>query len=388
MPPCNWSRNRLACDGIRLDQNPTGQPAPPLRAAALAKEYPTPDGPLLVFSGVDLEVRRGERVALTGESGAGKSTLLHLLGLLDTPSAGSVYILGEPASSLPEPRLAELRNRCIGFIWQRNTLLMEFTALENVMMPLLIRGAKKAHAAERAMELLDEVSLAARARHLAGELSGGEQQRVALARALAGNPSILLADEPTGSLDERTAAQVIELMERDPRPPPAGHALCDPQPGLRPPRTPRAPPRGRPPPPALNRRPSSHRPRAHTARPPPGSSRARARASLRRCPAIFGSSPLRLRRGFPRPQPRILPSVLAEGEMGTVTIFCAVSGAAYGGRAAAAASGHPRGPISLPAAAPGGPRLPPARKLRRPRYDIGVGVPAAPSVPAAWGHDV
>jgi lipoprotein-releasing system ATP-binding protein len=186
----------------------------PLRAEALAKEYPTPNGPLLVFSGVDIEVHRGERVALTGESGAGKSTLLHLLGLLDAPSSGSVYIHGELASSLPEPRLAELRNRSIGFVWQMNTLLMEFTALENAMMPLLIRGAKKAHAADRAMALLDEVGLAARARHLAGELSGGEQQRVALARALAGDPSILLADEPTGNLDERTAAQVIELIER------------------------------------------------------------------------------------------------------------------------------------------------------------------------------
>lgn len=188
--------------------------APPLRAVELARQFSTPDGPLVVFSGVELELRRGERVALTGESGAGKSTLLLLLGLLDQPSAGAVYIHGEAASSLSEDRLAEIRNRSIGFVWQRNTLLAEFTAVENAMMPLLIRGVRKAEAAERAMALLEEVGLAARARHLAGELSGGEQQRVALARALAGDPSILLADEPTGNLDERTAAQVIDLIER------------------------------------------------------------------------------------------------------------------------------------------------------------------------------
>lgn len=186
----------------------------PLRGEGLAKEYSAPGGPLLVFSGVDIEVRRGERVALTGESGTGKSTLLHLLGLLDAPTAGAVYIHGEQASSLPEGRLADLRNRSIGFVWQMNTLLVEFSALENVMMPLLIRGVGKGEAAARASALLEEVGLAARARHLAGELSGGEQQRVALARALAGDPSILLADEPTGNLDERTAWQVIELIER------------------------------------------------------------------------------------------------------------------------------------------------------------------------------
>jgi lipoprotein-releasing system ATP-binding protein len=186
----------------------------PLRGEALARIFHAPAGALTVFSGIDIEVRRGERVALTGESGAGKTTLLYCLGLLDRPSSGRVFIHGSDASALAEPELAALRNRAIGFVWQRNTLLAEFTALENVMMPLLIRGESRTAAGETASQLLDEVGLAARAHHLAGELSGGEQQRVALARALAGGPSILLADEPTGSLDEKTASQVMELIER------------------------------------------------------------------------------------------------------------------------------------------------------------------------------
>jgi lipoprotein-releasing system ATP-binding protein len=185
-----------------------------LRGEALARIFHAPAGALTVFSGVEIEVRRGERVALTGESGAGKTTLLYCLGLLDRPSSGRVFIHGSDASVLAEPELAALRNRAIGFVWQRNTLLAEFTALENVMMPLLIRGESRHAASRSAAQLLDEVGLAPRAHHLAGELSGGEQQRVALARALAGDPSILLADEPTGNLDEKTAAQVIELIER------------------------------------------------------------------------------------------------------------------------------------------------------------------------------
>lgn len=187
---------------------------PPLLGEQLSKVFQAPAGPLTVFSGVDIEVRRGERVALTGESGAGKTTLLYLLGLLDRPTAGRIQVAGADVSALGETELAEVRNRTIGFVWQRNTLLAEFTAVENVMMPLLIRGEPRAAAREASAALLEEVGLAARAEHLAGELSGGEQQRVALARALSGNPSILLADEPTGNLDERTAAQVIELIER------------------------------------------------------------------------------------------------------------------------------------------------------------------------------
>ncbi|MEJ5369681.1 MAG: ABC transporter ATP-binding protein [Bryobacteraceae bacterium] len=187
--------------------------AAPLRGEGLSKAFAAPAGRLVVFSGVDIEVRRGERVALTGESGAGKTTLLYLLGLLERPTEGRVWIDGADVSAMNETQLAEVRNRRIGYVWQRNTLLGEFTALENVMMPLLIRGVSRPEARDAAAALLEEAGLAHRARHLAGELSGGEQQRVALARALAGKPSILLADEPTGSLDERTAAQVMDLIE-------------------------------------------------------------------------------------------------------------------------------------------------------------------------------
>jgi lipoprotein-releasing system ATP-binding protein len=184
-----------------------------LAAKGLSKVYRSGESDLAVFAGLDLSVAAGERVALTGESGTGKSTLLHLLGLLDSPSAGGVTIAGVAAEGLDERRLAELRNKEIGFVWQMNTLLPEFTALENVMMPLLIRGASRNEAAEAARTRLDEVELAARGHHLAGELSGGEQQRVVLARALVGRPRILLADEPTGNLDERTGAMIMDLIE-------------------------------------------------------------------------------------------------------------------------------------------------------------------------------
>ena len=189
-------------------------PEPILKAEALAKTYRSGESALTVFSGVDLTIEAGERVALIGASGTGKSTLLHLLGMLDTPSAGRVWFRGEPLTGRTAGEIAEWRNREVGFVWQMNTLLPEFTALENVMMPLLIRGVSRREAAEAASAQLEAVGLSGRGHHLGGELSGGEQQRAVLARALVGKPSLLLADEPTGNLDERTGMKVIELLER------------------------------------------------------------------------------------------------------------------------------------------------------------------------------
>jgi len=152
-------------------------------------------------------------LALVGESGAGKSTLLHLLGGLDSPSDGTIYYGSKQISGLARSEQADFRNREIGFVWQIHYLLPEFTALENVMMPLLIRGWTHARAQSESLMRLDEVGLGARSTHRAGELSGGEQQRVVLARALVGKPSVLLADEPTGNLDFRTGEMIFELLE-------------------------------------------------------------------------------------------------------------------------------------------------------------------------------
>ena len=185
-----------------------------LRTEKLSKVYRSGESDLVVFDGVDLEVRRGEMLALVGESGAGKSTLLHLLGGLDRPTSGTIYYGSKDISRLADSELASFRNREIGFVWQIHYLLPEFTALENVMMPLLIRGVPQGEAAADSLARLDEVGLQARATHRAGELSGGEQQRVVLARALVGRPSFLLADEPTGNLDFRTGEMIFELLER------------------------------------------------------------------------------------------------------------------------------------------------------------------------------
>lgn len=184
-----------------------------IRARGLTKIYKSGSADLVVFSGLDLDVERGEMLALVGESGAGKSTLLHLLGGLDSPSDGTIYYDRKEISGLAEPERAEFRNREIGFVWQIHYLLPEFTAAENVMMPLLIRGVARSVAASEALSRLEEVGLRARASHRAGELSGGEQQRVVLARALVGKPSALLADEPTGNLDFRTGEMIFELLE-------------------------------------------------------------------------------------------------------------------------------------------------------------------------------
>ena len=181
-------------------------------AVGLTKAYKTGGADLVIFSDLNFEVPRGEMLALVGESGAGKSTLLHLLGGLDHPTGGEILYGGRNITNLNEEARADFRNREIGFAWQTHYLLPEFTALENVAMPLLIRGRRREEALDEAMPRLEEVGLRARAAHRAGELSGGEQQRVALARALVARPNTLLADEPTGNLDFRTAETVFALL--------------------------------------------------------------------------------------------------------------------------------------------------------------------------------
>jgi lipoprotein-releasing system ATP-binding protein len=184
-----------------------------LEAHDLHKTYTGGDGGQIdVLSGVNLSVRRGEMVSIVGESGAGKSTLMHMLGALDAPTRGYVVIGGQPVQGRNEEDLATLRNRTVGFVFQFHHLLREFSALENVMMPLRISGADEKKSRARAEELLARVGLGGRMTHRPGELSGGEQQRTAVARALAMDPQVILADEPSGNLDARNGEMLHELL--------------------------------------------------------------------------------------------------------------------------------------------------------------------------------
>ena len=184
-----------------------------IEARGLGKRYVGGDGGVItVLDGVDLAVARGEMVAIIGASGAGKSTLLHLLGALDRPSSGEIVIAGRTLSGLDDDAVSALRNRTVGFVFQFHHLLREFTALENVMMPLRIGGTDEAQARQRAIGLLDRMGLAGRAHHRPAQLSGGEQQRTAVARALAADPSVLLADEPSGNLDHGNSERLHDLF--------------------------------------------------------------------------------------------------------------------------------------------------------------------------------
>lgn len=187
--------------------------APVLEAEGLVKEFRGGDGGVLrVLDGASLKLARGEMVAIVGASGSGKSTLLHLLGALERPTAGEVRLAGALVGGLAEEAVAALRNRAVGFVFQFHHLLREFSALENVMMPLRIAGVPARDARERALGLLERVGLSARAHHRPGALSGGEQQRTAVARALAAEPAVVLADEPSGNLDARNAERLHDLL--------------------------------------------------------------------------------------------------------------------------------------------------------------------------------
>ena len=185
-----------------------------LKAENLSKSFTSGNTVLEILKGLYVNIRKGEMVAIVGASGVGKSTLLHILGLLENPTAGKVFYEGIDASGLKENELAKFRNEKIGFVFQFHHLLNEFTALENVMIPALIGGYKKSQAKNISDDILKSVGLAERVNHKPGELSGGEQQRVAIARALVMKPKIVLADEPTGNLDQTTGEEVFELLKK------------------------------------------------------------------------------------------------------------------------------------------------------------------------------
>jgi lipoprotein-releasing system ATP-binding protein len=189
-------------------------PTPALWLERIERRYGRGDTTVEVLNGADLTLWPGQSVALIAPSGAGKSTLLHLAGLLERPSGGEVYIGGAPTSAMSDDKRTALRRVEIGFVYQFHHLLPEFSALENIVLPQMIRGLKRAEAAKRAHELLSYLGLAAREKHRPAELSGGEQQRVAIARALVTNPALILADEPTGALDSKTTVDLMEMFVR------------------------------------------------------------------------------------------------------------------------------------------------------------------------------
>jgi lipoprotein-releasing system ATP-binding protein len=186
---------------------------PVLECKEVFKEYKDGNTSVKVLMGVSIAIKQGEQIAIMGRSGSGKTTLLQMLGGLDSPTLGEVWMNGHNLHTLPEPELEKIRNQTMGFIYQMHHLLPEFTALENVAMPLLIGNVEPRIAKKRAADLLDQVGLKLRLEHRPGELSGGERQRVAIARALVNNPDCVLADEPTGNLDDENAHQVFEVMQ-------------------------------------------------------------------------------------------------------------------------------------------------------------------------------
>jgi len=207
----------MISDAQSANRKPAGDAAeavPVMEARCLKKSYGKGEKSVEVLQDVNLVMRRGEMAAIVAPSGAGKSTLLHLMAALDTPTSGTVYFETKAIETNDDAALAEFRNRAVGFLWQRHQLLPDFTAAENVAMPLLLRGENFTTALEMARKWIAEVGLEHRADHRAGELSGGEQQRVAIARALVTGPAVLLADEPTGDLDEQNAEAVFVLLER------------------------------------------------------------------------------------------------------------------------------------------------------------------------------
>ena len=213
-PAAASQASRSARDPESRASNCQPDGSPLIQVQGLRKTYQTARGELTLFCDLNLQVNAGEMVAVVGQSGAGKSTLLHILGALDTASAGTVYCASTNVSDLSSRQAAAFRNREIGYVWQFHYLLPEFTAQENVAMPLLARGARKQDAMALAANWLKEVDLDERTGHRPGELSGGEQQRVALARALVNSPRLLLADGPTGDLDGITAGRIFELIQR------------------------------------------------------------------------------------------------------------------------------------------------------------------------------